>query len=62
MCCREWALTGMPCVRLSVVRCVAQPFDDIVEIAMFALQRVKAGVKLLLFLDFGVTHRNGFPL
>jgi hypothetical protein len=29
---------------------------------MLALQRMKAGMKLLLFLNFGVTHRRCFPL
>jgi hypothetical protein len=29
---------------------------------MLALQRVEAGMKLLLFLNFGVAHRLCFPL
>tara|TARA_X000000950_G_scaffold93733_1_gene117990 strand:- start:1333 stop:1746 length:414 start_codon:yes stop_codon:yes gene_type:complete len=43
-------------------RAIGQPFDDIVKIAMLALQRMKAGMKLLLFLNFGVAHRRCFPL
>jgi hypothetical protein len=41
---------------------LGKSFDDIVQITVFALQYVKAGVKLLLFLDFGVAHRSCFPL
>ena len=57
----EFALLQPLQLQLVEWRALGKTFNDIVKVTMLALQRVKAGVKLLLFLDFGVAHRRCFP-